>query len=185
MHMAIGLGNPGKEYETSRHNVGFQVIDNVARAYGIDRWATKFDSQWAQGYRDGKRFLLLKPQTYMNNSGHAIASVLHYYKIPMDAIVVIVDDIDLTAGKVRLRNSGSDGGHRGLRSIIEHTGSQDFKRIRIGVGRPPRGRSVIAHVLGRGNDPGDAARLDEAIAEAARRTMTFIDRDEFENWSTP
>ena len=136
MHVAVGLGNPGREYEFTRHNAGFQVIDRLADLLEVTSWENRFDARLVRGSVEGRRFCLVQPQTYMNKSGWAVQSVLHFYKVPLEQLLVIVDDLDLELGKVRLRAKGSDGGHRGLRSIMECMGSREFKRMRLGVGRP-------------------------------------------------
>lgn len=184
MRVAVGLGNPGREYENSRHNLGFEVIDRVARAGGIERWANKFDGLFAQGRRGDAAYMLLKPQTYMNLSGRSVGALLRFYKIPVTDALVIVDDMDLPAGKVRLRIGGSDGGHRGLRSIIQETGERAFNRIRVGIGRPAAGQSVIAHVLSRTADEAEQKLLADALDIATERTLAFIEHGAFENWST-
>lgn len=184
MNVAVGLGNPGKEYETTRHNIGFQVIDKLAGQLQVTSWENKFDAQVARGSVDGHRFMLVKPQTYMNKSGWAVRAAMQFYKVPIAQLLVIVDDLDLEVGKVRARSSGSDGGHRGLRSIVECMGSKEFKRLRLGVGRPPPGESVISRVLNKVRSQGEKEKLKDAVEEAARVAIAFISQDEFENWTS-
>jgi len=147
--LVVGLGNPGREYERNRHNIGFRVADEIAR-----RCEVRFDQRRAGGRlaiarREGIPVYLLKPQTYVNASGRAAGPVAHYYRVPVERILVICDDIDLPFGRMRIRAGGSSGGHNGLKSIIEALGNrQDFPRIRIGVGRPTHVReAVVGHVL--------------------------------------
>jgi len=146
--LIVGLGNPGKEYELTRHNVGFQTIDRISERWRIPLTKTKFQGLYGQGTVKGQKVMLLKPLTYMNRSGEAIAPVIRYFKIPLENFVVIYDDLDLPTGKIRLRLKGSSGGHNGIKSIIEQLGTQEFKRIRIGIDRPEANTSVVDHVLG-------------------------------------
>jgi len=183
MILVVGLGNPGKEYERSRHNLGFMALDRLAERYGIDSWSRKSNALVARGMAGGKAFLLAKPQTYMNLSGRAVAALLGFYKIDPAECLVVVDDLDLALGKVRARSQGSDGGHKGLRSIVETLGSSGFKRIRIGIGRPQPGMSVVAHVLGA--DAAEEAKLDEAVELAANLAARYIDTAAFEDWTSP
>ena len=135
--LIVGLGNPGKQYETTRHNAGFICIDVLAEKYGIKINKLKFKSLMGEGRIEGKRCLLLKPQTYMNLSGEAVRDVVDFYKIPIEKIIVICDDISLDPGKMRIRRKGSDGGQRGMKNIIYHLRSDNFPRIKIGVGAKP------------------------------------------------
>jgi len=182
MRLIVGLGNPGKEYEGSRHNLGFQVLDRMAERLGAPAWKRQQGALVARGTYQGAAYLLAKPQTFMNNSGQAVQALLHYYRVDLSDCLVIVDDLDLPPGRIRQRAEGSDGGHRGLRSIIQLVGSQAFKRIRIGIGRPADRRSVVSHVLG---GPGDAQELTDAVEEAARLALEYLETGTFENWSTP
>ncbi len=135
--LIVGLGNPGKQYETTRHNAGFICIDVLAEKYGIKINKLKFKSLMGEGRIDGKRCLLLKPQTYMNLSGEAVRDAVDFYKIPIENIIVICDDISLDPGKMRIRRKGSDGGQRGMKNIIYHLKNDNFPRIKIGVGAKP------------------------------------------------
>ena len=183
MRLVAGLGNPGKTYEESRHNLGFWVVDRMAQQMGYTGWRTQHDSLVARCNPGDSPALLVKPQTYMNHSGRAIASLLNYYRIPLESCLIVVDDLDLEPGKLRLRENGSDGGHRGLRSIIELVGSREFKRIRIGIGRPADKRQVVSFVLG--SSPEETAVLEQAVDEAARLGRIFLETGKFENWSSP
>lgn len=185
MHVAVGLGNPGREYESTRHNAGFQVIDRLADLLEVISWENRFDARLARGSVAGRRFCLVKPQTYMNKSGWAVQAVLHFYKVPLEHVLVIVDDLDLELGKVRLRAKGSDGGHRGLRSIVECMGSQEFKRMRLGVGRPLPGESAVGRVLNKISDAREREKLSTAVEQAAQVAREFIVNGKFENWTSP
>lgn len=160
-HIIVGLGNPGREYENTRHNVGFCAIDYVARSCGAKIDRAKFDALVGEGVIGGKRVLLLKPQTLMNASGKAVAPAASFYKIPNENIIVISDDINLDVGRMRVRKSGSDGGQRGLRSIINMLSSDAFPRIRVGVGKKPHpDYDLAAWVLGNFS-PDDKSMISE------------------------
>lgn len=130
MKLIVGLGNPGKEYENTRHNLGFIIIDNLAQELKIELNKKKFNGLYYQT----SEYILLKPQNYMNNSGQCIVAFLSYFRIPLDDLLVIYDDIALPVGKFRYRQQGSDGGHNGIKNIIEMVGSKFFKRLRVGIG---------------------------------------------------
>lgn len=146
MFLIAGLGNPGDKYKYTRHNVGFIAADYIAETFGIKLTKIKFKSLCGEGVISGEKVLIAKPSTFMNNSGEAIAEIARYYKIPVNRIIIIYDDISLDVGKVRIRPSGSDGGHNGMKSIIYHLGSDAFPRIRIGIGAPDI--PLIDYVLG-------------------------------------
>lgn len=135
--MIVGLGNPGKQYETTRHNAGFICIDLLAEKHGIKITKLKFKALMGDGRINGRRCLLLKPQTYMNLSGEAVKEAADFYKIPPEKIVVICDDISLEPGKIRIRRKGSAGGQNGMKNIISHLGTDNFPRIKVGVGAKP------------------------------------------------
>jgi PTH1 family peptidyl-tRNA hydrolase len=184
MILIVGLGNPGKRYERSRHNLGFLVVDRLAERLQAPPWKVqaRAEALVTRGVHGGRGFLLAKPQTFMNNSGRAVASLLHYYEIALADCLVIVDDLELEPGRIRQRNEGSDGGHRGLRSIIGALGSQGFKRIRLGIGRPSSRQTVTAFVLGRSREEGEA--MDRAVALATDRVMDYLETGTFDNWSS-
>lgn len=133
MKIIVGLGNPGKEYEKTRHNAGFMAIDKVADRLGISFDQSKFKALIASSRVAGEMLLLVKPQTYMNLSGESVNEALRFYKCDISDLLVLVDDLDLPVGRIRIRSNGSDGGQRGLRSIIQHIGTKEFSRIRIGI----------------------------------------------------
>jgi len=144
MKIITGLGNPGKEYQSTRHNVGFMVIDLLVKELGItDKWQKKFNALFLKS----DDLVLLKPQTYMNLSGRAVRKAMDFYKVSAEDILIIHDDIDLQEGILKQKNSGGDGGNRGIRSIIEHLGTKDFSRIKIGIGHPGNKDKVSDYVL--------------------------------------
>ena len=147
--MIVGLGNPGREYEKSKHNTGFRVIDELASRLGVTVWRSQMDALVAQAVDDGEKILLVKPQTYMNNSGAAVGPLMRWYKLDETDVYVIYDDMDLPVGRLRIRTSGSAGGHNGIKSIIAHLGSDKFKRIKFGVGDKPKNWDLADWVLGK------------------------------------
>jgi PTH1 family peptidyl-tRNA hydrolase len=146
MLLFVGLGNPGARHAGNRHNVGFMVIDAIARRHGIDAWRRRFHGQAAEGTIGGTRVLLLKPETYMNDSGRSVAQAVQFYKLGADAVVVFHDEVDLPSSKVRVKAGGGAAGHNGLRSVTGHIGN-DYRRVRIGVGHPGIKDIVYAYVL--------------------------------------
>ena len=151
LKMIVGLGNPGRQYAAHRHNIGFQCVDLLARRHGIAVDKLQSDAFTGQGWlaRAGERrkLLLVKPQTYMNLSGRAVGQLLRFYQVDLTNLLVIHDDLDLDPGRIRLRPGGSSGGQNGVKSLIEHLGTQEFGRLRVGVGRPPGRMDPAAYVL--------------------------------------
>lgn len=185
MNVVVGLGNPGKEYENTRHNMGFEVIDHLAVKLGVKKWENKFNALFARGTHQSCPFMLVKPQTFMNLSGKAVQPLMAYFKAELEELVIVVDDLDLTSGKIRTRMKGSEGGHNGLRSISQSLGTREYKRIRIGIGRPETGESVLKRVLHKARDAEEEILLSEAVEQAADIALKFIENQEFENWSSP
>ena len=149
MFIIAGLGNPTKEYEGTRHNVGFQVIDKIAEKYNIAVDAKKGRAYVGKGIIEGQKVLLIKPQTYMNLSGESIHELVDYFKVdPKEELLVIYDDISLNPGQIRIRKKGSAGGHNGIKNIIAHLGTQVFQRVKIGVGEKPKNYDLKDFVLG-------------------------------------
>lgn len=165
-YIIAGLGNPGAQYENTRHNAGFMTVDTLAAKHSFEIKRLKFKSLTADTVISGKRCLVMKPSTFMNNSGEAIVEAMNFYKIPIENVIICYDDISLEPGKIRIRRKGSDGGHNGIKSIIYLTGSQDFPRIKIGVGQKPSKDYDLANwVLG--NFPSeDIPKLHEATDNA-------------------
>lgn len=150
MYVIVGLGNPGTKYEKTRHNVGFDVIDLLAEENHISVTEKKHKALMGKGRVAGQAVILVKPQTFMNLSGESVAEIIRFYKIDAeDELIVISDDVTLDAGVIRIRRKGSAGGHNGLKNIIAHLHTENFKRIRVGVGKAEQGGDMIAHVLGR------------------------------------
>ena len=192
MKVIAGLGNPGAEYASTPHSIGFEVVDAVARGIGASwKGSSSFKGELAAGMLGALKVLLVKPQTFMNLSGDCVAPVLKYHNATVDDLLVVSDDIDLPVGKMRIRKGGSAGGHNGLKSLIERVGSQDFTRLRIGVGRDPQSRSnVVGHVLGKFS-PDDRKIMDEVVAEAAE-AVGAIEKENLETamnryngWTAP
>lgn len=179
MKLIIGLGNPGKPYEHTRHNVGFDVLDALADRWGATFNQTKFNGIYATVHRPEGKVILLKPLTYMNLSGESVRPLMDYFDIDIEDMIVVYDDLDLEIGKLRLRQKGSAGGHNGIKSIIQHIGTQEFNRIRVGVSRPPAGVKVADYVLSRFSKE-DTPVLDDAIKKScdaleASLTKPFLD----------
>lgn len=147
MILIVGLGNPGKQYEHTRHNIGFDVIDYMADKYKIDVNREKFKGLCGEGFIENKKVILLKPLTYMNLSGDSIRELANFYKLENDEIIVVYDDISLEIGKLRIREKGSAGGHNGIKSIIQNLGGDVFPRVKVGVGQPKD--NLVNHVLGK------------------------------------
>jgi PTH1 family peptidyl-tRNA hydrolase len=145
--LVVGLGNPGLRYAQNRHNVGFQCVDRLAQVYRFAFDKRQNKGQLALGQVGERAVVLLKPRTFMNDSGRAVAPVAGFYKVPMERLLVIYDELDLPLGSVRLRKKGGSGGHKGMRSIISQLGGQDFPRVRVGIGRPPGRMDPAAYVL--------------------------------------
>lgn len=176
MYIIAGLGNPGKEYDMTRHNIGFEVIDYLARQYNVKVNKLKFKSLFGEININGEKVYLVKPQTYMNLSGEAIREFSAFYKIPSENIIIINDDISLKTGKIRLRRKGSAGGHNGLKSIIYQLQTDVFPRIKMGVGAPEHEEYDLAdYVLGRFAKD-EIPLLEEAIIKAAKAAEEIVCR---------
>ena len=163
MKIIAGLGNPGAEYAHTKHNVGFMLVDALAEELGIDAWREKFNALVAEGRIGAEKVLLVKPLTYMNESGRALAPLLDWYKLAPEELIVVHDDMDIAVGTIRLRRKGSAGGHNGIKSLLAHIGSQEFSRVRIGIGHPLPGWTVVRHVLAPFSAE-DGPKVHEAIA---------------------
>lgn len=165
--LVVGLGNPGRDYATHRHNVGHMVVDELARRHGAS-WRSKFSGQLAELRIDGHRVALLKPETFMNESGRSVAAAQRFFKVEPDAILVVHDEVDLDLGRLQARFGGGLAGHNGLRSIASHLKTPDFLRLRVGVGRPERGdrRPVADYVLSDFDGTTDVAELVGRAADA-------------------
>jgi PTH1 family peptidyl-tRNA hydrolase len=168
MKLVVGLGNPGRDYVRTRHNVGFEVLESLAGRHR-ETWSRKPDAEIA---RWGQEAVLVKPQTYMNLSGSAVQRWQHFYKVALDDVLIVVDDVNLEAGRLRIRRSGSAGGHNGLKSIIASLGTDQFARLRVGVGGGER-KNLSSHVLGRFT-PDEEATIEAAIARAVEAVEVFV-----------
>lgn len=166
MILIAGLGNPGKEYENTRHNAGFLVLDTLSQKLGADLSERKHRALCGKAVIGGQKVILLKPQTYMNSSGESIRAAADYYKVPPEDILVVYDDISLAPGQLRIRAKGSAGGHNGIKSIIAHLGTQEFPRVKVGIGEKPPRMDLADYVLGHFSS-GEKKIMEEAAKEAA------------------
>lgn len=148
MYIIVGLGNPEKDYSETRHNMGFNVINKLAKQYEIDISRKKFNSEYGTGNIENEKVILIKPQTYMNNSGEAVAEFFNFYKEEIDKLIIIYDDIDIDIEKIRIRKEGSPGSHNGMKSVVHFLNREDFPRIRVGIGKPEYEDDMINYVIG-------------------------------------
>lgn len=175
MRIIVGLGNPGKQYEATRHNIGFYVIDELAKRFNIPMTQSKFNGMYGIAQVGTEKVMLLKPLTYMNLSGECIIPMMDYFDVEDNQIVVIYDDLDLQVGKLRLRQKGSAGGHNGIKSIIQHLGTQEFNRIRIGIDRPKNGMKVSDYVLSKFSED-EKPDMMEAINKSASACEDWLSK---------
>lgn len=177
MYVIAGLGNPTAKYEKTRHNVGFDVIDRLAEKYNIRVSDNRQKALCGTGIIEGEKVLLVKPQTFMNLSGESIGAILNFYKVePETNLIVIYDDISLEPGRLRIRKKGSAGGHNGIKNIIAHTGTQEFLRIKVGVGEKPQGWDLADYVLGRFSKE-DREKVEDAF-ECAVEAVSYMVKGE-------
>ncbi len=177
MFVIVGLGNPGKKYENTRHNAGFIAIDALADKYGIRIEEKKHKALCGTGVIEGVKVLLVKPQTFMNLSGESVRSVLDFYKLdPEEDMMVIYDDISLAPGNIRIRKKGSAGGHNGIKSLIAHAVTQNFMRIKVGVGEKPSGWDLADYVLGHFSDD-DQSKLKDAMPDIIGAAVLMLQGD--------
>ena len=174
MYLIVGLGNPGREYEHTRHNAGFDAIDVLAGKLGADVKEKKHKGLCGKGMIAGEKVILLKPQTFMNLSGESVRAAADFYKIDAEHMIVLYDDIDLDVGKLRVRAKGSAGGHNGIKNIIAHMGTQEFPRVRIGVGAKPDRMDLADYVLGRFAQE-VRPEMEEALGEAAVAAIAVVE----------
>ena len=173
MYLIVGLGNPESDYSKTRHNMGFNVINKLSEKYGIEVNKTKFKGLVGNGIIEGEKVILLKPQTFMNLSGESIIEAMNFYKINPEEMIVIYDDIDIEPGIIRIRRNGSAGTHNGMRSIVEHIKTENFARVRVGIGKPQGHMDMISHVIG--HIPEEEAKLlDEGVNIAKDATIEII-----------
>jgi PTH1 family peptidyl-tRNA hydrolase len=171
--LIAGLGNPGPKYAANRHNVGFRCVERLGIALGLTLDKDQKQARVALGDFDGRRVVLAKPQTFMNESGRAVVALTRFYKVRLDCLLVVYDDLDLPLGSVRLRPEGGSGGHKGMRSIIEHLGTQEFSRLRIGIGRPPGRMDPAAYVL-QDFSADEGPLLEETLERAVAAIETWL-----------
>ena len=174
MFLIVGLGNPEEKYNNTRHNIGFEAIDYIADKYNIDINRKKFKGVYGEGFIGNEKVILMKPTTYMNLSGECIREVIDFYKLSNEDILVIYDDISLDVGRIRIRPKGSAGGHNGIKSIINHLGTDEFSRIKIGVGQPKG--DLVNHVLGKFSKEENEV-LEESLEATKLATETIIKED--------
>ena len=178
--LIVGLGNPGDKYIETKHNVGFMLIDQLAKKQNVTFTHDKiFQADLASFFLNGEKIYLVKPTTFMNESGKAVHALLTYYGLGIDDLVIIYDDLDMEVGKIRLRTKGSAGGHNGIKSIIKHIGTQEFKRVKIGIGRPKNNMSVIHHVLGK-FDQEDYISILNTLDRVDSAVNHYLQTDNFE-----
>jgi len=175
LYLIVGLGNPGADYARTRHNAGFLVAERLAgRWRAAWNYEKKFNARLARSERSDARALLCEPQTYMNASGEAVGAVVSFYRVPLNQMMVVVDDADLPVGEIRLRPSGSSGGHHGLESIEQHLGTREYARLRIGIGRQTGAREITGHVLGRFSST-EATWIDRVLDVASDQVETWLE----------
>lgn len=176
MKLIVGLGNPGMQYATTRHNIGFEAIDTLARVNQISINRNKFKALIGEGSIGGEKVVLMKPQTYMNLSGEAVGACSSWYKIGTEDIIIIYDDVSLEVGQLRIRKTGSAGGHNGIKSIIAHLSTEKFPRVKVGVGERPAGWDLADYVLGRFSED-EMKELCPRLKDVAEAVETIIKKD--------
>jgi PTH1 family peptidyl-tRNA hydrolase len=176
IYLIAGLGNPGKEYHRNRHNIGFMLVSRLAEQLNVAFSRVQSRALVTDTNYQGNKVILAKPQTYMNLSGQAIASLVRFYKIELIHLLVVYDDVDLPFGRIRIRPSGGSGGQKGMQSIINQLGTQDFPRMRLGIGRPPGSRGASSYVL-RDFSGEDAEFLPSVLDRGVQAVLTFISED--------
>ena len=172
MYLIVGLGNPGTEYAATRHNIGFDMITYLSDKYRIPMRGKEGKAIVGKGFIEGQKVMLAQPQTFMNLSGESVRALMDYYKLTEEEVVIIYDDISMPVGQVRIRPKGSAGGHNGIKSIIQHLGTQEFPRIKIGVGDKPANGDLVKHVLGRFGKEDDAMIRD--VFELAEKGLLAL-----------
>ena len=174
MYLIVGLGNPTAKYAKTRHNAGFDVIDAIADKYGIELNLRKGNAFCGTGYIEGQKVMLAKPQTFMNLSGDSVSALINFYKLdPTQELIVVFDDISLAPGNLRIRKKGSAGGHYGIKDIIAKTGTDQFERVKVGVGEKPAGWDLADHVLGRFS-PEDRKKFEDAVKDAVDAVSLMV-----------
>lgn len=180
MKLIVGLGNPGKKYENTRHNIGFDIVDELSKELGIDNFRSKFQGEIGEATLREEKIMILKPQTFMNLSGNSVAEVVKFYKLnPAQDVFVIYDDLDLPLGKLRMRVKGSAGGHNGMKSIISHLGNE-FIRLKFGIGKPRDGEEVVNFVLNK-FAKAEEEMVDEMLKKSVKGIKSALTAKNIEN----
>lgn len=173
MYLVIGLGNPEAEYSKTRHNMGFNTINKIAQQYNIEINKNRFQGLYESAVIEGQKIILVKPQTYMNLSGNCVKEIADFYKVQKEEILVIYDDMDIEPGKIKIRKKGSGGGHNGMKSIIQMLGTEEFPRIRIGIGRPEHNGDEINYVIGAIPEE-EIPKLEEGVEKAKDAVIEIL-----------
>ena len=173
MYLIVGLGNPEEEYSKTRHNMGFNTINKIAKQYKIEVNKTKFQGLYETAIIEGEKAILVKPQTYMNLSGNCVQEFVNFYKIEKENIIIIYDDMDIEPGEIKIRKQGGPGGHNGMKSIIQMLGTEEFSRIRIGIGRPQHNGDEINYVIGAIPDA-DKSKLEDGTEKAKEAVIEIL-----------
>ena len=173
MYLIVGLGNPEQDYGKTRHNMGFNAINKLAKQYEIEVTKSKYESLYGMGMIEGEKVILLKPQTFMNSSGKSVKEVIQFYKIDIEKLIVIYDDIDIDIGNIKIKKMGGPGTHNGMKSIVNELNTQNFKRIRIGIGTPKENEDLVEYVLGAIPEE-EKEELEKGITLAKDATIEII-----------
>ena len=173
MYLIVGLGNPESDYSKTRHNMGFNVINKISEQYEIDVNKNKFKGLFGTGQIEGEKILLLKPQTYMNLSGESVKEIVEFYKIDLNNVIVIYDDIDIEPGKIKIKKFGGPGTHNGMKSVVNELGSQNFKRVRVGIGSPENKGDLINYVIGHIPEE-EVKTLEKGVLEAKDAVIEIL-----------
>lgn len=173
MYLIVGLGNPEEKYSKTRHNMGFNVINKLSSKYEIKVNKRKFEALYGEGVIEEEKVILLKPQTYMNLSGKSIIKVINFYKIPLENIIVVYDDMDIAQGLIRIRKKGSSGSHNGMKSVISELNSEEFARVRVGIGKPKQKYEMIDYVIGEISKK-EEKELDKGVERAKEAIIEIL-----------
>ena len=176
MYLIVGLGNPENQYSKTRHNMGFDTINKIASSYNIDINKNKFEAEYGTGIIEGKKVILLKPQTFMNLSGESIKQCMDFYKLKLEDLIVIYDDMDLDPGNIKVRIKGGPGSHNGMKSVVSNINSEDFVRVRVGIGKPENKSDMINYVIGHVSED-EYKILEEGTSLAKDATIEIIKND--------
>lgn len=174
MFLIVGLGNPENEYANTRHNMGFNTVNKLAKQYQIEINKNKFKGLYGTGIIENEKVIILKPQTYMNLSGESIVEIMDFYKIGAEDLIVIYDDIDIEPGKIKIRKKGGAGSHNGMKSVVGNLGTEEFIRIRIGIGTPQYKSDMIRYVIGNITSEEEKQKLDEGVEKAKKALIEII-----------